>query len=77
TICKLFSTQEPEGLTYNYYKDGFGTVWSMIFDVKEKQIDVCFGPPTHNKWYHLTLDGFKETREIPVVFQVNNDPLSL
>ncbi len=61
------SRKFPKGLCDHYYSDGFGTVWSMIFDLTTIEADICFGAPTHNKWRPFTLDepsGVKEYRAI-------------
>ena len=55
-IKKLLSSEIPEGLCAHHFTDYFGTLWSMIFDVTEQSIEICFGPPTHNKWYTFSLN---------------------
>jgi predicted choloylglycine hydrolase len=34
-----------------------GTLWSMVFDVTAGTVEIRFGPPPHNGWHSLTLDG--------------------
>lgn len=55
-VQDLFVTLHPDGLCNHFYNDGFGTLWSMIFDITQSSIDVCFSAPTHNKYrtYGLT-----------------------
>ncbi len=56
-LKKLLSTQMPEGLACHYYRDGLGTLWSMLFDVTEGTAEVCFGSPVSNPWRTFGLEG--------------------
>jgi predicted choloylglycine hydrolase len=49
-IKSLFATEHPIGLCNHFYNDHFGTLWSMIFDVVQNSVDVCFSAPTHNEY---------------------------
>ncbi|MFW9889835.1 MAG: hypothetical protein ACFFER_16725, partial [Candidatus Thorarchaeota archaeon] len=47
-----------DGLAGQYYTDYFGTLFSLIFDLTDLKVDVCFGIPTHNRWQNpITFDG--------------------
>lgn len=53
----LSSAKYPEGLCCNYYEEIFGTLRAMIFDPKEKSVEVCFGSPSLNKWRRFEIDS--------------------
>jgi len=40
-IHKLPATEQPEGLCHHFYNDGFGALWSMIFD-RTKTLELTF-----------------------------------
>jgi predicted choloylglycine hydrolase len=52
----LLAARVPEGLSCHHYSDGFGTLWSMAFDVTQGVVDVSFGPPAVNSWRTFSLD---------------------
>ena len=66
-VQKLLSTSHPNGLCNHFYREGFGTTYSMIFDVLGKSIDVCFSAPSHNKYRKFTLEGEVGVTEYPAV----------
>lgn len=58
TLCELLSKELYEGVSGHYYTDFFGTLFSMIFDLTDLTVDVCFGTPTHNDWKGpFSVDG--------------------
>ena len=67
-VKKLFSERHPKGLCDHHYKDYYGTLWSMIFDIQERQVDICFGAPTHNEWKSFNLHDSVKISEYPVIF---------
>ncbi len=71
-VKKLFSTQHPNGLCNHFYNDGFGTLWSMIFNVTQGSVDVCFSAPTHNQYYTFGLEDPVDITEyqtiIPIIY---------
>jgi hypothetical protein len=72
-ICRnyfkeILSREFPKGLCCHWYTDNFGTLWSVFFDVMDKEAMVCFGPPTHNDWYRFTLNDEVEKQEYEVIF---------
>jgi hypothetical protein len=69
-LINLFSTLHPKGLCNHFYNDGFGTLWSMIFDLDKLAIDVCFGAPTHNKYSKFNLEGKRGISEYPAVIPI-------
>ncbi|MHA1906045.1 MAG: C45 family autoproteolytic acyltransferase/hydrolase [Candidatus Thorarchaeota archaeon] len=56
-IRKLLTTSHPNGLCNHFYRDGFGTTYSMIFDVLDESVDVCFSAPSHNEYRTFNLSG--------------------
>ncbi|UCE96590.1 MAG: hypothetical protein JSV51_03045 [Candidatus Bathyarchaeota archaeon] len=64
----IFSRKFPEGVCDHYYSDGFGTVWSTIFNVTSAQADICFGAPTHNKWRLFSLDQPASVEQYTAIF---------
>ncbi len=67
-LRNILSRKFPEGVCDHYYSQGFGTVWSMIFDVTSAQADICFGAPTHNRWRLFSLDQPASVKQYPAVF---------
>jgi len=65
-LKNLLSSEIPNGLCAHYFTDYFGTLWSMIIDISEESIEICFGPPTHNKWYSFSLTSFEPFKEYTV-----------
>ena len=55
-IQSLFATEHPTGLCNHFYNEYFGTLWSMIFDVAQNSVDVCFSTPTHNEYRSFGLN---------------------
>lgn len=72
----LLSATVPEGLCCHFYREWFGTLWSMLIDVTEGSMEVCFGPPTANSWRTFGLDGPAGATDYPVVLpdETNADP---
>ena len=54
-IKNLLSASYPEGLCCHYYKEFFGTLRSMIFDVTDKTIEMTFGSPQANEWQTFSV----------------------
>ncbi len=64
----ILSRKFPKGLCDYYYSEGFGTVWSLIFDLTTIEADICFGAPTHNKWQSFALNEPSGAKEYPAIF---------
>ncbi len=62
----LLSTSYPEGLCCHYYKEFFGTLRSMIFDVNDKTIEMTFGSPQANEWRTFSVEPLK-MQEIEII----------
>jgi predicted choloylglycine hydrolase len=70
SLQALFAAKHPEGLCNHFYKDGFGTLWSMIFDVTQGAVDVCFGAPTHNEYHPFGLADPAGVTDFPTVIPI-------
>jgi predicted choloylglycine hydrolase len=55
-IQECLSKEFPRGICCHWYTDYFGTLWSTSFNLNTGKIEICFGPPTHNKWFIFNLD---------------------
>lgn len=56
-LLHLLNNEYPKGLSTHYYQEYFGTLRSMLFDVTEKTLEVCYGSPLHNNWHTLSVGG--------------------
>jgi predicted choloylglycine hydrolase len=74
TIKEILSKEIPEGVCAYYYSFGFGTVYSMIFDVTEHELEMSFGPPSHNKWVTFNLEPPSDSCEFKAVFPQKQVP---
>ena len=55
TVRGILMDMYPEGLCNHYFEEFFGTLYSMIFDLTEGRLEICFGPPDINGWHVFTL----------------------
>ncbi len=67
SLRALLTAPVPEGLSCHYYSDWFGTLWSMLFDVTEGTVEVCFGSPRANGWHTFGLQDPAGVKTYPVV----------
>lgn len=67
TIRKVLSAKAPEGVCCHYYKDWLGTLWSMIFDITDRTVEICFGSPQVNPWRKFDLSGTPGVTEYKVI----------
>jgi predicted choloylglycine hydrolase len=53
----ILSEPLPEGVCLHHYSSGLGTLWSMVFDVLDTSVDICFGAPSSakNTWRSFGL----------------------
>jgi len=73
-IRKILSKEIPEGVCAYYYSYGFGTVYSVIFDVTENELEISFGPPSHNKWVTFNLETPSDSCEFKAIFPQKQIP---
>ncbi|MBO1581683.1 C45 family peptidase [Bacillus sp. XF8] len=67
-LKNLVEREYPAGLTVHNYQEWFGTLHSLLFDLHERTIDVCFGSPLLNKWYSLKVGEELPFSEVDVNF---------
>ena len=73
----LMVSEHPHGLFNPYYNNGFGTLWSIIFDVTKGSMDICFSAPTHNKYHTFGLDDPVGITEYPTIVPISRRSLPL
>ena len=66
TLRGILSDTYPNGVCCHYFQEWFGTLRSLIFDVTDGTVGICFGPPSVNPWH--TFD-FK-TATAPGQYQI-------
>lgn len=67
-IQELLLTEFPKGLAVHNYKEGFGTVHSILFNLTDLQLEFSFGSPLQNQVNKIGVgDNFAKT-QIPVEF---------
>ena len=59
-IRKLLLKKYPEGKTAHYYKEGFGTIKSVILDTVEKRFSICWLGLEENGWTDYFVEDEKE-----------------
>lgn len=59
-IKKLLSTSYPAGLSCHYYKEFFGTLRSIVFDVTAGDLQIAFGSPDFNQWQTIKVEPLIE-----------------
>lgn len=60
TLRTILGREVPGGCFGPYYNEGFGTLWSEIFDLTELEAEVCFGAPGFNPWRRFDLETPEE-----------------
>lgn len=68
-VSNLLSKEIPEGVCALYYEEWFGTLWSILFDLKKDCMEVCFGPPTHNIYHNFTINDSYVDSEYVVLYE--------
>lgn len=56
SITRLLSTQYPDGLCCHFYKEYFGTLYSLVLDPMDRQMSICFGSPAVNPWHKFDFE---------------------
>lgn len=56
-LKNILSTTMPEGICCHHYEDGMGTLWSMVFDPMQMEVNICFGSPNVNQWMTFNLNN--------------------
>jgi hypothetical protein len=55
-VLEILSKEIPDYICAFFFSEWFGTLWSLLFNIKEISLDVCFGPPSHNSYYQFTME---------------------
>ena len=65
----LVEKEYPTGLTVHNYEEWFGTLHSVLFDLHNRTMNICFGSPLLNDWYSLEVGGIMPFSEVNVNFK--------
>ncbi|MGE7859039.1 MULTISPECIES: C45 family peptidase [Bacillus cereus group] len=65
----LVEEEYPVGLTVHNYEEWFGTLHSVLFDLHDCTMNICFGSPLFNDWYSLKVGGSLPFSEVNVNFK--------
>ncbi|EVT90881.1 choloylglycine hydrolase [Bacillus anthracis] len=69
SLKRLVQIEYPAGLTVHNYEEWFGTLHSVLFDLHECTMNICFGSPLFNDWYSLEVGGSLPFSEVNVNFE--------
>ncbi|HGH7176300.1 TPA: C45 family autoproteolytic acyltransferase/hydrolase [Bacillus wiedmannii] len=65
----LVEREYPTGLTVHNYEEWFGTLHSVLFDLHNRTMNICFGSPLLNDWYSLKVGESLPFSEVNVNFK--------
>lgn len=65
-LLRLVQAEYPHGLTVHNYAQSFGTLRSILFNLTDQTMDVCFGSPLTNPWYCVRVGETLPFTTIPV-----------
>lgn len=65
----LVECEYPIGLTVHNYEEWFGTLHSVLFDLHDRSMNICFGSPLFNEWYSLKVGESLPFSEVGVNFK--------
>jgi hypothetical protein len=68
-LMKLLTTKYPAGLRCCFYDEFFGCLRSMIFDVTDGIVYICFGTPAENKWHSFRVSDEIGQESYPVFME--------
>ncbi|WP_106767102.1 C45 family autoproteolytic acyltransferase/hydolase [Paenibacillus faecalis] len=68
-LRNLTLKEYPEGLTVHNYRQNFGTVHSILFDLDARQVEFSFGSPIYNKVNRLTVGEELSDCDLQVVIE--------
>jgi predicted choloylglycine hydrolase len=74
-LKQLLSTKYPDGLCCHFYDEFFGTLRSMVFDVNDGTVDVCFGSPVINTWHSFKIRDEVRQAVYPVQLEREKAPI--
>ncbi|MFX0084647.1 MAG: C45 family autoproteolytic acyltransferase/hydrolase [Candidatus Hodarchaeota archaeon] len=64
---EILSKEIPDGVCALFFSEWFGTLWSILFEIKTGSADICFGPPTINPYYHFNMKNPRDDKDYVVV----------
>ncbi len=59
-VIGILSKEIPDGVCALFFSEWFGTLWSILFEIKTGSLDICFGPPTTNPYYQFNIKNPKD-----------------
>ncbi|PFO63927.1 choloylglycine hydrolase [Bacillus cereus] len=65
----LVVKEYPTGLTVHNYEEWFGTLHSVLFDLHNRTMNICFGSPLLNDWYTLKVGESLSFSRVNVKFK--------
>lgn len=72
---KLLTTQCPEGMSANYYKEWFGTIKSVVMDPEERRFSICWFGQESNGWEdYFVADPIVERMEEKDIVIESSEP---
>lgn len=77
SMVKLMETPYPEGLCFEHFSDFMGSLWSILYDVTEKKMVVCFGPPNHPENPRLSFSPLSPGDSRIIAAQFNDIPANM
>lgn len=63
----------PFGTCCHHYTEGLGTLWSVIYDVTDINMEICFGSPRINSWHTFDLNSPTKREDYFVVLPNDNN----
>ncbi|MFH7829495.1 C45 family autoproteolytic acyltransferase/hydolase [Bacillus luti] len=69
SLKRLVEREYPTGLTVHNYEEWFGTLHSVLFDLHNRTMNICFGSPLLNDWYSLKVGESLPFSEVNVNFK--------
>ncbi|WP_164985002.1 C45 family peptidase [Ammoniphilus sp. CFH 90114] len=68
-LKEIMQLEYPKGLAVHNYDEFFGTIHSIVFDLNDRTLDLCFGSPVHNDWIQIKVGDPMPIREIDIQIQ--------
>lgn len=65
----LVEKEYPTGLTVHNYEEWFGTLHSVLFDLHNRTMNICYGSPLLNDWYSLKVGESLSFSKVNVKFK--------
>jgi predicted choloylglycine hydrolase len=71
---QILSQEMPDGVCALYFTEWFGTLWSILFNLSRKKMDVSFGPPIHNPFHCFTMEKPTEDKDFTAILVDKKSP---